>query len=272
MIGNNIKRLRTEKGMTQKQLAEKLFVSAQAISRWENNEVEPSLGTITELSKIFEVSADEILGLGKAEVAPEPQTIIEKEYIYKEPPKQQLALCVKCNSPIYDKKDIHREGDDRIFCSKCQAKKREKKILISQTRRVASFGWGGAAALAVLLICGGGLGGFLSLTSALWTLLATVCAFTFLSCCILANNFVGDMTLEIFSWGFVKMPGLIFTLDLDGILWLISVKILFAILGFLLALAAGCLAIFLGGLISLFVYPYAIRKNIKRPEEIDVLI
>ena len=40
MIGNNIKRLRTERGMTQKALADKLFVSAQAVSRWENNEVE----------------------------------------------------------------------------------------------------------------------------------------------------------------------------------------------------------------------------------------
>ena len=63
MIGNNIKRLRTERGMTQKALADKLFVSAQAVSRWENNEVEPSITTLTELAKIFGVSADEILGL-----------------------------------------------------------------------------------------------------------------------------------------------------------------------------------------------------------------
>ena len=63
MIGNNIKRLRTEQNMTQKNLADKLFVSAQAVSRWENNEVEPSITTLTELAKIFGVSADEILGL-----------------------------------------------------------------------------------------------------------------------------------------------------------------------------------------------------------------
>ena len=55
MIGANIKKLRLEHGMTQKNLADKLFVSAQAVSRWENNEVEPSISTILELAKIFEI-------------------------------------------------------------------------------------------------------------------------------------------------------------------------------------------------------------------------
>jgi hypothetical protein len=44
-----------------------------------------------------------------------------------------------------------------------------------------------------------------------------VCAFALASCLILGNNFVGEMIAEIFSWGFVKMPGVIFELDLDGI-------------------------------------------------------
>ena len=63
MIGATIKKLRVQQGMTQKNLADKLFVSAQAVSRWENNEVEPSIGTITEMAKIFGVTADEILGI-----------------------------------------------------------------------------------------------------------------------------------------------------------------------------------------------------------------
>ena len=135
MIGGNIKRLRTEKGMTQKNLADKLFVSAQAVSRWENDEVEPSLGTIAEMAKIFEVSTDEILGVSahepkeepKTEEPPkaEPQVIVEKEYVYKEPPKQMLALCHQCNSPIYERSDIFREygeNGNRILCQKCHQK------------------------------------------------------------------------------------------------------------------------------------------------------
>jgi hypothetical protein len=71
------------------------------------------------------------------------------------------------------------------------------------------------------------------------------------------------MVLEVFSWGFVKMPGLIFTLDLDGIIWLLTVKLIFWILGFILAALCGVLAIGLGLVVSLFVYPFAIIKNIK---------
>ncbi|MEG0529417.1 MAG: helix-turn-helix transcriptional regulator, partial [Bacilli bacterium] len=44
MIGDNIRRLRLKNGFTQKELAEKLFVTGQAVSRWENGDVEPSLG------------------------------------------------------------------------------------------------------------------------------------------------------------------------------------------------------------------------------------
>ena len=75
------------------------------------------------------------------------------------------------------------------------------------------------------------------------------------------------MVLEIFSWGFVRMPGLIFTLDLDGIIWLLTVKLLFWVLGILLALLAGTLALILGAVISVFVYPYAIIKNFRKPYE-----
>ena len=61
MLGNKIKTLRINNSLTQKDLAEKLFVTAQAVSRWENNEVEPSIATLTEMAKIFNVSVSELL-------------------------------------------------------------------------------------------------------------------------------------------------------------------------------------------------------------------
>ena len=94
--------------------------------------------------------------------------------------------------------------------------------------------------------------------------------FTFISCLFLGNNFIGDMVAEIFSWGFVRMPGLIFTLDLDGIIWLLTVKLAFWILGILLALLFGILGVLLGAALSIFVYPYAIIKNLNsNPEEVE---
>ena len=48
-IGSKIKEYRTKKGLTQKELAENLNVTFQAVSRWENGEVEPSIDTIRKI-------------------------------------------------------------------------------------------------------------------------------------------------------------------------------------------------------------------------------
>ena len=94
------------------------------------------------------------------------------------------------------------------------------------TRRIHSFVWGG---LAGALGIGFGIYSFIGNDSILGviSLVAGILAFTFVSCLILDNNFIGDLVGEIFSWGFVSLPGLIFELSLDGCLWLITVKLLF---------------------------------------------
>ncbi len=93
-------------------------------------------------------------------------------------------------------------------------------------------------------------------------------AFTFSSCLILDNNVVGDVFLGILEWGFVRMPGVIFTLDLDGIIWLLTVKLLFWILGIILAILCGILGFIVSCIVSVFVYPYAIWKSIRHPDAI----
>ena len=69
------------------------------------------------------------------------------------------------------------------------------------------------------------------------------------------------MIETVVGWGFVRLPGLIFTLDLDGIIWLLTVKLLFWILGLILSIICFILAITLGYITSLFVYPFAIAKS-----------
>lgn len=61
MIGNNIKSLRIEKGISQKELAEKLNVSNKTISHWESGYTEPPIAVITKLKKILDVSYEELL-------------------------------------------------------------------------------------------------------------------------------------------------------------------------------------------------------------------
>jgi hypothetical protein len=131
------------------------------------------------------------------------------------------------------------------------------------TRRIHSFVWSGIAAAIFLTI---GIGTAVSNKNAtniiFWGIVA-IMAFSFISCLILDNNFIGDMVLDIWGWGFIKLPGLIFTLDLDGIIWLITVKLLFWVLGIVLATLCGLLALIIGSIVSVFVYPFAIYKDIK---------
>lgn len=54
--------LRTKKGLSQEELAEKVFVTRQAVSRWENGETIPNIETLKLLSKFFDVSINTLLG------------------------------------------------------------------------------------------------------------------------------------------------------------------------------------------------------------------
>ena len=86
MLGDNIKKIRNEKGMTQKDLADKLFVTAQAVSRWENNEAEPSVSTITEIAKIFNVTITDLIEEEKPQEIATKEEDIEPFFITKNQP------------------------------------------------------------------------------------------------------------------------------------------------------------------------------------------
>lgn len=62
-LGAKIRELRLMKSMTQEQLAEKLSVSPQAVSKWENDTTAPDIGLLPELSVLFGVSIDELFSL-----------------------------------------------------------------------------------------------------------------------------------------------------------------------------------------------------------------
>jgi transcriptional regulator with XRE-family HTH domain len=64
-VGNRIAQLRNDLGLSQDQLAERLFVSRQAISAWELGKSAPSIDNVIELSRIFRVSFDDILCLNE---------------------------------------------------------------------------------------------------------------------------------------------------------------------------------------------------------------
>ncbi len=60
---NILLELRKKQGMSQDEMAEKLFVTRQAVSRWENGETIPNIDTLKLISKIFGISLGNLLGL-----------------------------------------------------------------------------------------------------------------------------------------------------------------------------------------------------------------
>ena len=55
-------KLRTDRGMSQEELAEKVYVTRQAVSRWEKGETVPNVETLKLLSRLFDVSINTLLG------------------------------------------------------------------------------------------------------------------------------------------------------------------------------------------------------------------
>ena len=91
--------LRTKKGMSQEELAEKVFVTRQAVSRWETGETIPNTETLKLLSKLFDVSINTLLGS----------------------PRQLICQC--CGMPLEDS-NISRETDglfNEEYCKWCYA-------------------------------------------------------------------------------------------------------------------------------------------------------
>lgn len=62
LMGKHIAALRRAKGLTQDELAERLGVSPQAVSKWENDLSCPDIMLLPRLAKIFGVTVDELLG------------------------------------------------------------------------------------------------------------------------------------------------------------------------------------------------------------------
>lgn len=267
MLGEKIKQLRLENNLTQKELADKVFVTAQAVSRWEKNEVEPSLATLTELAKIFDVQINEFFDENKTPDKQQPQQ--EKEIVYVQP-KPVLAVCEQCNTPIYEVKDIVRDYN-KVLCASCVAKNKATKHFKDTSygirQRKKSFILSGILSGIIFIA----LTIFLSIiefnfSDILIAICVTIPAFTLISCMVLENSFIPDLVESVSEWGFVTFPGLIFELDLDGIIWFITVKLLFALLGYILSTLTLILALIVGSALSLFVYPFAIKKAFLHPE------
>ena len=87
-LAEKILSLRTQRGMSQDDLAEKLEVSRQSVSKWETAQSTPDLDKIIKLANLFGVTVDELVRDGEAPQPPEPP---QPQVIYVEREKRGLT-------------------------------------------------------------------------------------------------------------------------------------------------------------------------------------
>lgn len=294
-LGDNIKATRESRGMTQKGLAEVLSVTPQAVSRWENNIAEPDVNTIKEIAAILGVMVSKLLG-----EEPPAQFVTEQKespQIIAEAEDPIFGQCVKCQRDVREsnigrkmslpktvssgRTHRHVPSHPELVCRDCVNKEKElrRQGQLSEVRSTRRRGLTHATIWSLVFL-GLGLWFIFSgnqsiqqllgqpLINVLVLLVLTYLVFATIFVIIADNSFVGNMMGEIFAWGFVRMPGLIFSLDLDGIIWFLTVKLAFFILGFIIALAAGALALGLGLPLSGIIFPFAIKKSFNEEKQI----
>jgi Predicted transcriptional regulators len=106
--------LRTKKGLSQGELAEKIYVTRQAVSRWETGETVPNTETLKLLSKLFDVSINTLLGS----------------------PRKLICQC--CGMPL-DDSSISKENDGTFneeYCKWCYA---DGKFVYTNLEQLTDF-------------------------------------------------------------------------------------------------------------------------------------
>lgn len=94
-FGENLRKAREDKGMTQQTLADKIYVTRQAVSRWEGGSRYPDLMTAKKLSKILDISLDELLRDDDMANLPQVNPVVE----YPLSKRIQTAIMTFCFVP-----------------------------------------------------------------------------------------------------------------------------------------------------------------------------
>ena len=99
-LGERLFELRKAKSLTQDEVAEKLNVTRQTVSKWETNQSTPDFDKIVPISELFEIGVEELL-TGKKEEKQKKEEVQEEKVITKQEAKEKSAKVVSGSIFIY---------------------------------------------------------------------------------------------------------------------------------------------------------------------------
>ena len=113
-IGNNIKRIRKQLGLTQEELAMHVGVTPQAVSRWENGTGMPDISLVVPLAKTLRVSTDSLFGINEEKYDSQIYINLKRniEKIEADAESNEEAALAKCQFML---KKIYEDPDNYIY-------------------------------------------------------------------------------------------------------------------------------------------------------------
>ena len=113
-------------GLTQQQLGERVSVSAQAVSKWENDQAEPDLQTLRRLCALYKIQIDDLFrekaetnGLAAASASAAPSADGEEK------PSVLVGYCADCGCAVYQGNEV-RHPSAGLLCKMCYGKRVKK--------------------------------------------------------------------------------------------------------------------------------------------------
>lgn len=292
-VGKKIKEYRNKLGITQKELADKLYVTYQAVSRWENEETEPSISTLTQICEIFNCTVEDLIGMEKKESSLEEKTEektqsdpskvvvipvpgfqnqkhqnIEKEKIYKGDNMNNNSNNNNNNNNLFSDKILKNESEKEKEITRRSRRSANERVDEFYTkneyaiRRTTGL-VAGLITAAVILVIGILISLKVHKPAGIGIAFSSILFFTFINSVIYDNNFVALAFEYIKNKGFFGFLGFFFD-EPEGFFGVILVIIGLILFLFVAVITIAVFAVL--GVVSLFLFPVALYRNIKHIE------
>lgn len=278
-LGKRLSTFRKLAGLTQTQLSERLSLSPQAISKWENDLSEPDIATLRALANLYEVSLGELvdleggfpdpvddgtesteeqavaddtssmrimIGSDKAENIPKKNTSSSTTTLYTD------DLASKVVDEIENREKTRKDKEE---ADRKNAREERRGVIMTK-----SLIWGIVIGSIVAII--GAVLSVMSLVESfdvgrLFAYIGVTYALSAFAFCMFFDTWVKESFLW-FATKVISFPGLIFEWSIDGFMWLIGMKLLFALIGFLFGVLMFFIGLAVASVVAVFTFPWLV--------------